>query len=182
MATIFKPRDYNAIKNETNVGDCVSTQDVRNGYVGKIVYGYTDAKGKYFEKVFVPLAAGDLETDNIYIALFTPLARDMVKDKCTDGTFEMDYIKMKGDYVRVFQATRHQQLDFEFTANIVNTAYAAVAVGDTLIPATDGSMKWVVGTGATKAAMKVLQKDNLQGSMFFEHHEGSFLAKVVTNE
>lgn len=182
--TIFKPKHYNAVKVETNVGNVVASQDTMCGYVGKIDK-FTDTSvtpNVVYDRAFVPLTGADLETDNIYVALFTPLEQDKFEVKNDNGTMTYDYKKKKGEHIRIFQATRHQMNEFEITTNIVKTAYATVNKNDVLVPTTDGTMLWEVGATATKAGMKVLDKDNLvSGSIYFGgKYSGSFHTQLIT--
>lgn len=183
--TIFKPKNYNAIKNEINDGTPVTMQPVQNGYVGKVVYNYIDTTvtpNATYPAAFVPLTPADLLTDNIWVVLCTPLEQDLIKTKLADSNYSLEYIKEKGEQVRVFNVSSLQMTKFEFTSNIVKDVYTAVNVDDVLVPTTDGSMMWMVSATPTTGGMKVIAKDNLStGSMYFgTQSTGSFLTYVVT--
>ena len=181
--TIFKPVDFNSIKVETNEGDVVTMQPVQNGFVGKIMDNYVDTTvtpNVTYKKAFVPLTAPDLATDNIYVVIDTPLAQDRVETR-TGNLYEIKNEKQKGDYVRLFNAVRHNRLLVEFTANLVNGDPTTVVKGDNLIPAVDGSMKWVEGATASKATINILDKGNLDAGIQYFGNEtyGSFKGRIV---
>jgi hypothetical protein len=183
--TIFKAKNYNVIKNEMNMGEAVAVQEVRNGYVGKVVERYVDTSvtpNVTYDRAFVPLVAADLTKDNIWVATFTPLKQDYEEVKKPDMTFHGDYLKRKGEQVRLINVALLQQAEFEFTSNIVKTDYAAVNLGNVLIPAVDGSMLWEAAATATKAGMKVLAKDNLETTLVLTDafDRGSFHTQVIT--
>jgi hypothetical protein len=163
----------------------VAVQDVRNGFVGKVVERYVDTTvtpNVTYDRAFVPLTNADLTSDNIWAATFTPLKQDYAEVKKPDLTFHGDYSKQKGEQVRLINLALLQQAEFEFTSNIVKTDYAAVNAGNVLVPAIDGSMMWEAAARATKAGMKVLAKDNLETTLVLTDafDRGSFHAQVVT--